>query len=317
MLLIRPSYHSLSSSESESNHNSRQETPERFTHTQPETEPPSHQQRVRWQGSGIVRPETALVAITSSPLYKIALMTVGFFVTLLLAVRLPSELISSVPFKENLELSGVLIDQYYDALAARFPSQSEDTKFSLKVALEQVLNVKEPREPPSMIILIPASMSHSFPICFAQVFGRILNRAYNPNSPASVKMISAADLQTADTTTIHRDLENYFENGKAVIVLDIQKLRSEEHLTVFHTFSDNTHAPVKRALYLYLVHIPDDYKASPSISSNAKHGNDILEKAWKNVLDWDKIHPLLARVGSWGTVLLNEGDSCEPGWGDM
>lgn len=142
---------------------------------------------------------------------------------------------------------------------------------------------------------------------------RLFSRTLNLTMTPPVKILDKTYFNNGNSiTAIHEDVESYFmKGGKAVIVHSVDELDMEEHLLFFHSFCDNFKAPDKRATFFFIVPVPLNIQRKYSWNQMfaADISNDVLNRAWKEVISDDSRPAMISRVAA-TVVLLNDGDSC-------
>ncbi|ODM98303.1 hypothetical protein Ocin01_08374 [Orchesella cincta] len=204
-------------------------------------------------------------------------------------------------------------------LRAEFPKQNPDTWIQLIASSSETLKKTEPNHPAVITALLPPSMDADFASCFLTKVGNVINKAVAPilkgkdKSPAAVMQINAVSMSENSITQFRTEVEGYFRNeGKVLLVSDVDKVKSETQLFVFHGLCDSFHAVDKRATIFFAVRVPQDlYEKYEWIHSRGGDiVNDVLTEAWKNTLSPDSGPAMVARVAD-AVILLNEGDQCK------
>ncbi|CAL8143742.1 unnamed protein product [Orchesella dallaii] len=204
-------------------------------------------------------------------------------------------------------------------LRADFPKQNAETWIQLIASSSETLKKTEPGHPAVITALIPPSMDAEFASCFLTKVGNVINKAVAPilkgkdMPPGAVKKVNAVSMSENSITQFRSDVEGYFHNeGKVLIVSDVDKVKSEDHLFVFHGLCDSFHAVDKRATIFFVVQVPQELfgKYEWNHSRGGDIVNDVLSEAWKTTLSPDSGPAMVARVAD-AVILLNEGDECK------
>lgn len=191
--------------------------------------------------------------------------------------------------------------------AYNFPSQSDQTFRILNGLVKSSLEDKEPAHPASIVLLIPPTMDSKFPQCFLRKLGAGVHHAHG-----SKDKINELNLKNVGPK-VQTELKSYFDRGGRVVMVEqIEKSQESKNLLLFNSFCDDTKAYQKRAVFFFIVQVPQNiyekYKWNPKNAGEIS--NEVLNEAWKNVLNEDKKRvELIGRVAR-STVLLNDGDSC-------
>jgi hypothetical protein len=183
-------------------------------------------------------------------------------------------------------------------------------------AINSTLSNQESKQPSCIAILVPPTVDPQFPICLARKLSKFTNGIFS-----NVIFTRNSDVLTfnsnyfskfgKDITKIHSDLATYFQNGgRAVVVQDVEKLKEEDHLLIFHSLCDNFKAPEKRASIFFTIPVPQyllkKYGWGYAQASDLSYYT--LDDAWKFV-SGDTRPALIARIAA-TVILLNEGDTC-------
>lgn len=115
-----------------------------------------------------------------------------------------------------------------------------------------------------------------------------------------------------DISLIHSRINHYFgSGGRSIVVKDVEKIKEEKHLLLFHGLCDNFHAPEKRATLFFILPVPQKVFTTKKWSNERASdlSYEILDNAWKSTTNDDSRPAIISRVAA-SVVLLNDGDTC-------
>jgi hypothetical protein len=204
----------------------------------------------------------------------------------------------------------------FTEIQRKLNNQTLETYDQIFSSILSTLEEETPRQPSSLVFLIPPTVQNEFGSCLAREIGQGVNQIFQnvSNLEYTPEVLELGpeyfNDETISISDIHEKLIEYLKEGKFVIINNPQEVKEKERIMIFHAFCDNSLAPEKRATFIFVIPVPEliyerfEWKASNALTIADK----ILDSSWLTV-DPSKRPATITRVAP-SAVLLNPGDSC-------
>jgi len=90
------------------------------------------------------------------------------------------------------------------------------------------------------------------------------------------------------------------------VILNPEKVRSDSYVQIFHAFCDNTEAYEKRATFIFVMSVPENFR---DISDEWETFQNVLTDSWTGVIPADSMAAMTSRIGQ-QVIALNSTDKC-------